>query len=173
MEFNDLKIYKCYTDGSCRANGSSNAVGAWAFAIIDNENNLIYKESGTELNTTNQRMELEAAARCCEYIHRTVEPKQACCCYIYSDSAYLINCINQGWYKNWIMNGWITSKKTPVENKDLWERLIPYFRDFYYNFNKVAGHKSNDNINQYWNNYVDNLAQTASIEARREKCLES
>ena len=48
---------------------------------------------------------------------------------IYTDSAYLINCANQGWYLKWMTNGWMTSQKTPVANKELWEELIPTFDD--------------------------------------------
>ena len=48
---------------------------------------------------------------------------------IYTDSAYLYNCWESGWYIKWEDNGWITSKKQPVVNKDLWEELIPYFKE--------------------------------------------
>tara|TARA_B100000686_G_scaffold334381_1_gene401532 strand:+ start:596 stop:1423 length:828 start_codon:yes stop_codon:yes gene_type:complete len=37
---------------------------------------------------------------------------------IVSDSKYCIKCVTE-WYKAWIKNGWVTSKKSPVKNKDL------------------------------------------------------
>jgi len=37
---------------------------------------------------------------------------------IVSDSKYCIKCVTE-WFKVWIKNGWITSKKSPVKNKDL------------------------------------------------------
>jgi ribonuclease HI len=43
---------------------------------------------------------------------------------VLSDSAYVINGINNMWYDNWRRNGWVTSKGTPVLNKDLWLALI-------------------------------------------------
>ena len=43
---------------------------------------------------------------------------------IYSDSSYLVNCFQQGWHKNWVKNGWKTSQKKPVENRELWEKLL-------------------------------------------------
>ena len=38
------------------------------------------------------------------------------------DSAYVLNGITN-WIYNWMKKGWVTSKKEPVENKELWQRL--------------------------------------------------
>ena len=59
---------------------------------------------------------------------------------IYCDSAYIVNCIQQKWYLNWEANGWITSKKTPVLNKDLWIKLLSLYRTGNFKIVKVAGH---------------------------------
>ena len=75
---------------------------------------------------------------------------------IYSDSAYCINCYKDKWWVKWEQNGWINSKKQPVQNKELWKRLIPFFKDARFIFKKVAAHQNN-----YWNNYVDELAVKA------------
>ena len=74
---------------------------------------------------------------------------------IYSDSAYLINCVNQKWYNGWLMNNWFNSKKEPVANKDLWLDLIPFFGDIRIHWNKVKGHSTD-----YYNNIVDDMAQS-------------
>lgn len=80
---------------------------------------------------------------------------------IYSDSAYIINCITQKWYKKWQTNGWRNSKKEPVANRELWERLIPYFENPRFSFEKVKGHSGEKD----WNDYVDRLA----VEAKKTK----
>ena len=77
---------------------------------------------------------------------------------IYTDSAYLINCANQGWYLKWMTNGWMTSQKTSVANKELWEELIPTFDDTRFEYRKVRGHQKGDSFTSKWNNYVDVLA---------------
>ena len=72
------------------------------------------------------------------------------------NSAYCMNCYSQGWWKNWVKNGWLNSKKQPVANKVLWTYLIPYFESDIFNFYKVKGHDDD-----YWNNYVDRRAVEA------------
>ena len=59
---------------------------------------------------------------------------------------------------NWLKNNWLNSKKEPVKNRELWESLIPYFKqDQIFHFVKVKGH-----ANDEWNNYVDKMAQAAA-----------
>ena len=156
--------YLIYTDGSTRANGQENAVGGWAYAMLNAEyGTLTAADSGSEVGSTNQRMELTAAIKALEYVSPMMGPFEEV--EICTDSAYLHNCYAQGWYRSWQMNGWKNSKKQPVANQDLWEKLIPYFESANVKFVKVKGHA--DNI---WNCYVDDLAQTASERARRELC---
>ena len=59
---------------------------------------------------------------------------------VFSDSAYMVNCIQKKWYEKWQKNGWKTSKKGPVENKDLWIKLLNLISPFNVKFHKVAGH---------------------------------
>ena len=75
---------------------------------------------------------------------------------IYSDSAYCINCVAQCWYVSWQKNNWYNSKKEPVKNRDLWEKLIPYFENPKYRFEKVKGHSGLKE-----NEIVDKLAKEA------------
>ena len=45
--------YSIYCDGSARGNGTSNAVGAWAFCVVDTATQkLIHSDVGVELCTT-------------------------------------------------------------------------------------------------------------------------
>jgi ribonuclease HI len=48
--------------------------------------------------------------------------------------------MNQQWYKKWELNGWKNVKKKPVENRDLWERLIVLIKKYRIRFHKVEGH---------------------------------
>lgn len=152
---------KIYTDGSCKGNGGSNSRGGWAFVFIDEEEEIILKLSGGELNTTNNRMELTAVIEAIRVAEVFAKSHRVIYCEIYTDSAYIHNCIKQKWYKNWESNGWITSKKTPVLNKDLWMQLVPYFEDARFDFFKVKGHTGK----QDWNDMVDKLAQSAAEKA--------
>ena len=146
-------MYEIYTDGATSGNGKANAPGGWAYVILKN-GRLVSQNSGAEVGTTNQRMELTAALRACEEIDAmdgfaTVR--------LYSDSAYLINCFKQSWWKSWRANGWKNSKKEPVANQDLWERLIYFFMKAPgYDFIKVKGHAGNQ-----YNEMVDTLAVRA------------
>ena len=147
-----------YTDGATSANGTSKARGGWAYMFADKDGTT-YSSYGGEVGTTNNRMELLAAIKGIEAARAIYG--ESVRIHIISDSAYLINCDNEGWYKNWRMNGWVNSSKKPVANKDLWERLIPYFDDFDILFIKCAGHSGNDN-----NDYVDRLAKKGAAEAK-------
>ncbi len=48
---------------------------------------------------------------------------------LYCDSAYIVDCIREGWYLKWERNGWRTSSKEPVKNKALWEQLLAEYRE--------------------------------------------
>ena len=153
--------FEIYCDGSTRGNGKENAVGAWAYLIHEN-GNVLRTDKDAEKNTTNQRMELTAAINALDWAtQEIVNPFDRLI--VYTDSAYLHNCYMQKWYKNWEINGWKNSKKQPVANQDLWERLIKYFEMPEVEFVKVKGH-----ANDYYNNIVDEMAQTASAKLRSE-----
>ena len=154
-------MYEVYTDGATSKNGAKDAPGGWAYVIIK-EGKIIKSDSGGEKGTTNQRMELTAALRACEVIE---ELDSFATVRIYSDSAYLINCYKQNWWKNWRSNGWKNSKKEPVANQDLWEGIIPFFMKAPgYDFIKVKGHAGNETVHSYWNDYVDKMAVHAKEE---------
>ena len=153
--------YRIYSDGSTRGNGRKDAVGAWAYVIVDDNDNILAEGYESEVGTTNQRMELIGALMGLEYAFKEIKMGDYIC--LYTDSAYLHNCQTQRWYANWIANGWKNTKKQPVANADVWERLVPYFEAWGISFNKVKGHAGDK-----WNEYVDTLAQTAA-EKRKEE----
>lgn len=153
-------LLEIYTDGSAK----KMKVGGWAYIFVDAKNSTaIRKNNGNEAPTTNQRMELLAAANALEDVFQLKEHRDKMIT-LFSDSAYLINCYLQEWWKNWQNNGWRNAKKQPVANQDLWLRIIPYFTLTRFDFQKVKGH-----ANVYWNNECDELAQAAADKLLEEK----
>ena len=59
---------------------------------------------------------------------------------VFSDSSYLIDCLRKQWYVKWRANGWLTSDKKPVENRDLWERLLAFLPDYEFRYYLIKGH---------------------------------
>lgn len=141
------KMVEIYTDGACSGNPGP---GGWAAVMMYGDKK---KEiSGGESQTTNQRMEMKAAVEALKVL------KYPCEVSLYSDSAYLVNAFNQGWLDRWQKNGWKTSQKKPVENKDLWEELLTLTEKHRVKFVKVKGHA--DNV---YNNRCDELARAEII----------
>ncbi len=118
-----------YTDGGCLGNPGP---GGWAALIYEGPKPI--EISGHEKATTNQRMELRAAIQSLRYLG---DPSQV---RLHSDSAYLINGMKQKWYAKWQENGWLNSKKKPVENPDLWKELIELSGHHTVEWVKVKGH---------------------------------
>lgn len=152
--------FTIYCDGSTRGNGKENAVGAWAW-LVHEGGNIVHKDCRTVIGATNQQMELIAAIKALEHVTSALMCPMHDKVVVYTDSAYLHNCYTQKWYRNWQMNGWKNSKKQPVANKDLWEKLIPYFEMPEVEFVKVKGHAGVE-----YNEIVDTMAQNASLTAK-------
>ncbi len=127
-------IINIYTDGACSGNQNETNVGGWGTILEAGENK---KELfGGAANTTNNIMELTAVLEGLKSLKSQNHQVN-----VYSDSAYIVNCFNQKWYVKWQMNGWRTSQKTPVENKEIWEQLIHLVHSIdTVNFYKVKGH---------------------------------
>lgn len=153
-----------YTDGSLKKIGKT-TFGGWAF-IVTRDENAIFRTGNSELNTTNQRMELTAVVEALKYMQENRRPNEKVI--IYSDSAYLVNCYQQDWYIKWEQNGWQNAQHKDVANRDLWEQIIPFFDNFWYYFIKVPGHAGN-----YWNEECDIIAQDMAnrlkLSSRRNK----
>ena len=129
----NLNVLEIHTDGACSGNQNDENVGGWGAILKYNSNE---KELfGGEVNTTNNRMELMALLRAFQAINK---PGQNIV--VFSDSAYLVRCFNEKWYEKWLQNGWKNTAKKPVENKDLWEQLLPFLAVHTIEFNKVKGH---------------------------------
>ena len=123
-------------DGACSGNQYRTNAGGWG-AVLQQDSRL--KEiHGGERNTTNQRMELTACIRALEQIKSGKYAVE-----VYTDSAYLVNCMQKKWYANWRRNGWLNAARKPVENRDLWEKLLSLISLYKVRFFKVAGHSGN------------------------------
>ncbi len=134
-----------YTDGACSGNPGP---GGWG-AI------LMYKDAKKEISggckqTTNNVMEITAVVEAlkCLKVESDVQ--------VYSDSAYTVNAFKQGWIYNWLKNGWKTSGKEPVKNKELWQELYNLTKKHKVEFIKVKGHADNE-----FNNRCDEMAREA------------
>lgn len=145
-----------YTDGACSKNGKKGALGGYAWICLKDGNIKEEFISPQFKETTNQRMELQAVIDACNVADRIIAEEGFQEIIIYTDSAYITNCLAQNWWKNWEKNNWLNSKKQPVANILYWKALLPYFRNDSFKFVKVSGHSGNK-----WNEYVDKLAVKA------------
>ena len=132
-----------YTDGACSGNPGK---GGWAAVIIEDENEKTI--SGSEMLTTNNRMELLAVINALKEVSSAKLD-------IYTDSKYVKNGI-ESWIKNWKMNGWMTAAKQPVKNKDLWLELDALVTKKEIEWKWVKGHS-----NDHYNTIVDEAARKA------------
>ncbi len=154
---------RIYTDGACSENPGP---GGWA--AVFNTPSKCQSFSGNEQLTTNNRMELRAVIEAFKRIVRMesqfCEPRHEY--EIYSDSAYVVNTINNRWIETWRANHWKTTKREDVKNRDLWEE----FSNLRAQANKlgvnvvlikIKGHAGNT-----FNELVDKLAKEESMKAK-------
>ena len=138
-----------YTDGACSGNPGP---GGWAVVIPPTA--LSTDATPTTLHghadhTTNNRMEITAAIMAVEVLdHLGIAGELT----VRTDSQLVVKGMNE-WLKGWLKNGWKTSKKTAVINRDLWERLDALCRTRKVKFEWVKGHAGHK-----WNELTDELA---------------
>ena len=129
-----MKTVNIYTDGACSGNQSKKNIGGWG-AILEYKNH-IKEIFGGEINTTNNRMEMTALLSALKELKQTNLTIK-----VFSDSSYLVDCINNQWYVNWMNNDWARGKKgSSVKNVDLWKTLITCFDDHVFRFHRIKGH---------------------------------
>ena len=137
-----------YTDGGCRGNPGIGGWGAW-LRYKDHDKKL----KGSELNTTNNKMELTASIKALQALKSsdiTVD--------LYTDSKYVIQGIND-WIEGWKAKGWKTANKKSVKNVELWKQLDDLNQEFSVNWHWVKGHS--DDLG---NDMADLLANQAMDE---------
>ena len=94
--------YIIYADGACAV---SLMLGGYA-AIVENESRERVVVTGSKVKATNNEMEILAVVQGINAIPN-LKPQDEV--KVYSDSAYVVNAVQQKWIANWIKNGWKTS----------------------------------------------------------------
>ena len=147
-----MKKVTIYTDGAARGNPEGPGGYGTVVQYVDGNGKLHEREySAGYKKTTNNRMELMAAIVGLEALTVPCEVT------LYSDSQYLVRAFNKNWIENWIKKGWKNSKKDPVKNRELWERLLEAAKPHRIEWNWVKGHAGHE-----LNERCDTLATTAA-----------
>ena len=138
-----------WTDGGCKPNPGP---GGWGAVLVygGREREL----SGADAATTNNRMELTAAAAALEALTRP------CVVALHTDSEYVRNGITR-WSTGWVRKNWRTAAGDPVKNMDLWRRLLAAARQHTVEWRWVRGH-AGDPMNER----ADQLATAARMGLR-------
>jgi ribonuclease HI len=142
-------VVNIFCDGACSGNP-----GVGGFGCILRYNGHDKELSGADGDTTNNRMEMTAAITALESL------KCPCRVSLTTDSQYLVKGMTE-WLPGWIRKSWINSKKEPVLNRDLWERLLALSQKHRIEWNWVRGHSGHPE-----NERCDELARQAIEEYR-------
>ena len=147
---NTAALVEIWTDGGCKPNPGP---GGWAailrFGATERE------LTGGDQVTTNNRMELTAAAAALEALTRP------CKVVIHTDSEYVKNGITR-WHTGWVRRNWRNAAGDPVANMDLWRRLLDAAKPHAIEWRWVRGH-AGDAMNER----ADRLATTARMALER------
>jgi ribonuclease HI len=140
------KAVEIWTDGGCKPNPGP---GGWA-AILAFQGT-IRELSGADADTTNNRMELTAAAEALEAL------KRPCTIVLHTDSEYVKNGITR-WHTGWVRKNWRNAAGDPVKNMDLWRRLLDAAKPHTIDWRWIRGHSGN-----VMNERADQLATAARL----------
>jgi ribonuclease HI len=143
-----LKKVEIYTDGACRGNPGPGGWGA-LLRYGDVERELF----GGERDTTNNRMELQAAIEGLKALSRP------CSVDLTTDSVYVRNGITL-WLDGWKQKGWKTAARKPVKNVDLWQALDEENQRHQVRWHWVkghSGHAENTRADELANRGIDEL----------------
>ena len=140
-------LVEIWTDGGCKPNPGPGGWGALLrFGEVERE--LL----GGDPATTNNRMELTAAAEALEAL------RKPCRVRLHTDSEYLRNGITR-WSTGWVRKNWRSSTGDPVKNMDLWRRILDAVKPHEIEWLWVRGHSGDAN-----NERVDVLATRGRVE---------
>ena len=140
-----MKQLEIFTDGACKGNPGP---GGWGAVIRYGKHE---KEiSGSDPDTTNNRMELSATIQALKILIEPCEVK------LHTDSRYVIDGITK-WIHGWQRNGWKNASKQPVSNIDLWHDLIEATARHQVEWIWVKGHNGHPE-----NERADRLASDAA-----------
>jgi ribonuclease HI len=148
MASDTVEAVEIWTDGGCKPNPGP---GGWAAVMRFRDT--VRELSGREDATTNNRMELTAAAAALEALRRP------CRVVVHTDSEYVRNGITR-WHAGWVRRNWRNAAGDPVANMDLWRRLLDAAKQHEVDWRWVRG-PAGDPMNER----ADKLA-TAARETR-------
>lgn len=142
-----------YTDGGCYNNGDRKGTGSFAFlepADLSKEYVDVY--GGYRCDATNNRTEMLAVL-----YGLSINKNPDGIINIISDSGYVVKGYTDPSYLDrWVANGWRTSTKTPVLNKDLWLELIKISWHTSFIMSLIKGHmKDSNGYHAFWNDICD------------------
>lgn len=132
-----------YTDGACKGNPGP---GGWAAILTFGRHEKLLQ--GGEADTTNNRMELQAA------LEGLKELSQSCEVTLFTDSEYLKRGVTE-WLEGWKARHW-RRKCGELANADLWQALDAELEKHQISWHWVRGHSGNRK-----NERVDRLARRA------------
>ena len=145
-----MRQVEIFTDGACKGNPGP---GGWAALLRMGKHE---KElSGSEPETTNNRMEMTAVIRALAAL------TEACDVSLYTDSKYVIDGITK-WIEGWQKRGWKTAAKKPVLNEDLWRQMLDEVARHKITWHWVKGHNGHPE-----NERVDQMASERAEQAGR------
>jgi ribonuclease HI len=130
---NNYYLVHLFTDGACTNNPGP---GGWAFILRDPATGRQIKRSGSEPQTTNNRMELTAVIRGLEALRRP------CRVVLYTDSVYVGRGLTE-WLPKWKQRSWMnsgTGQSRTIKNLDLWKRLDQLLALHQLEYVPVRGH---------------------------------
>lgn len=153
---------RIFTDGACSDNPGP---GGWAVVFCKNDKCKTF--SGYDCSTTNNRMELISVIESFKEILKLERKENQNNIYeLFSDSAYVVNSINNGWLQAWAFNGWKTTRGDEIKNQDLWQEFLKLQKKIKAkNINitiiKVKGHAGNS-----FNELADAIAKAEVAKAK-------
>jgi ribonuclease HI len=142
----DLTRITIYTDGSCSPNPGP---GGWAALLLFADGEKVIELQGAEEDTTNNRMELQAA------LSAMASLQEGCSLEVITDSRYLQRGVSD-WLERWKKNQWRTAEGFAVKNRDLWEKFAAELERHEVRWKWVKGH----GVDQ-WNIRADEMAAAA------------
>ena len=144
-----------YTDGSCLGNPGPGGWGA-----VMHYKGQSRELSGSEADTTNNRMELMAAIASLNELNRSCRVK------LHTDSEYLRRGMDE-WLAQWQGRQWRKSNGKPIKNEDLWKSLVEAAKRHEVEWKWIRGHSGHPE-----NEKADRLAYAAALKLQDVDSLE-
>ena len=153
-----LTQVELFTDGACSGNPGPGGYGT-ILRYTDPKGTVHEREYSEGFpETTNNRMELLSVIIGLEHLTRPCEV------YVYSDSQYLVNAMNQGWLTEWQAKNFRRGRTNEVKNIDLWERLAAASEAHTVHYTWVKGHAGHPE-----NERCDRLAVSAYMGLQKDQ----